>query len=53
MSRNRVELAHKITVLYNWLTDPRDTVSALSEGQAKKAIIKIEELWKVLERRSR
>ena len=50
-SRNRVELMNAITVLYNWAVDPRDTISALSEKQAKQALGKMEELWRTIERR--
>lgn len=51
MSRNRVALMHEISVLYNWATDERDTISALSENQAKKAVDHLKKLWVYVERR--
>ena len=54
MTRYRVELMHKIDVLTHWATNPdKDTISALSEKQAKDAVYKINELWVVLDRRSK
>lgn len=52
-SRSRVELMHQIGVLYSWATDPRDTISALSERQAKKAVEEIKTLWEIIDRRSK
>lgn len=51
MSRNRVELMHAITVLNNWATDPRDTISAMSEAQAKRASEYLKGFWVIAERR--
>lgn len=52
--RSHTELIHSITVLYNWASNPdRDTVSALTDRQAKEASTKLRELWAVLDRRSK
>ena len=52
-SRNRVELMHQITVLHNWATDPRDTISAMSEAQAGKVLRHLKAMWLLVERRQR
>lgn len=50
--RHHIELSHEITTLYNWSTNPdRDTVSALSDKQAREAVIYLKEIWSILERR--
>lgn len=51
MSRNRVALMHEITVLYNWASDERDTISLLSENQAKRALEHLKKMWTYVERR--
>ncbi len=52
--RDHVELSHQVTVLYNWAMNPdRDTISALSNKQAKEAVAHLKELWPILERRSK
>lgn len=52
MTRYKVEFAHKLTVLYNWGFNPdKDTISALSEKQAKELCYKLNEMWKVIDRR--
>ena len=54
MTRARVELMSQISTLYHWANMPdRDTISALSEKQAKEAVVKIKELWAVLDRRAK
>ena len=50
-SRNRVELMHQVSVLYNWAIDERDTISALSEKTARKAVIYLAGFWPLVERR--
>jgi hypothetical protein len=53
-TRHRVELAHKITVLSNWAFDPdRDTISALSESQARDINIMLTQIWTIIDRRRR
>ena len=40
MSRYRIELCHKISVLHSWAMNPdKDTISSLSEDNARKACI--------------
>lgn len=51
--RHHLELLHSITVLYNFATDEKDTISKLSDKQAKKAVEGIKALWAILERRAR
>lgn len=52
-SRGRVELALVISTLNNWATDEsRDTISALSEKQAKEAADHIKKVWTIIERRA-
>lgn len=51
MSRNRVELMHQISVINNWATDSRDTISALSEKKAKEAVDTLKQFWKIVDRR--
>lgn len=51
--KSHLELIHQIEVLHNWAVDPRDTISALSERQAKDAVVKLKALWEVLDRRKR
>lgn len=53
MSRNRVELMHQISVLYGWATDEKDTISALSETQARRALEHLKLLWTHLDRRAK
>ena len=48
-----LELIHQIEVLHNWAVDPRDTISALAEKQAREAVAKLKALWEVLDRRKR
>lgn len=50
-SRSRVALMHEIGILYGWATDERETISALSESQAKKALGHLKALWPLIERR--
>lgn len=53
-SRGRVELALVINTLHNWATDEnRDTISALSEKQAKEAADYLKGAWLIIERRKR
>lgn len=50
----KIEFSHKLTVLNGWATNPnKDTISALSEKQAREAVAKIKELWSVLDRRAK
>ena len=52
MSRYRIELCHKISVLHSWAMNPdKDTISSLSEDNARKACIHLEKLWSILDRR--
>ena len=53
MTRFKVELSHKITVLSNWaFNDSKDTISLLSEKQAKEIVELINQIWTVAERRN-
>lgn len=52
MTRYRIELMHKIDVLFHFATNPdKDTISALSETQAREIIYKLNEVWKIIDRR--
>lgn len=54
MTRYRIELMHKLTVLNNWATNPdKDTISALSEKQARELCYEINKLWAIIDRRSK
>lgn len=53
ITRNRVELSHRLTILHNWAFDPeRDTISGLTEKQAAEVIRLINEAWMVIDRRA-
>ena len=54
MTRHKVELSHKLTVLHNWAFNPdKDTISALSENQAKALNNLLSMMWEVIERRTK
>ena len=54
MTQHKVEFSHKLTVLYNWAFNPdKDTISALSEKQARELNIKLNECWQIIDRRSK
>lgn len=53
-TQNRVELSHKLTVLHNWAFNPDlDTISALTEKEAKDITYKINEIWRIIDRRKK
>lgn len=52
-TRAKVELAHRLTVLHNWaFQEDKDTLSALTEHQAKDIIKLIGQIWQVIDRRA-
>lgn len=54
MTRHKVELSHKITVLSQLALNPdRDTISLLSEKRAKELNDMINKMWLVIERRAK
>lgn len=49
-----LELLHQINILHSWATDEsKDTLSTISEKNAKEALYRIKALWQVLDRRKR
>ena len=48
MTRNKVDLMHRISVLYHWASDSdRDTISALSDKQVKLMLENMEKFWAI------